>query len=88
MIMEQLKEETPKKAMLTANETCNYLGIAKSYLYKLTHRKAIPHYKPFGKLIYFKLSEVDEWLERNRISTEEELNEQANKYLMGKGGAK
>lgn len=79
MEKQQSTGTAPQKAFLTAVEVSNYLGIAKSYLYKLTHRKAIPYYKPFGKKVYFKLSELEEWLERNRVSTEEELNDRANK---------
>lgn len=86
------KEETTgiatQKAMLTAVEMCNYFGIKRSYLYKLTHRKVIPHYKPFGKMIYFDKGEVDQWLKNNRVSTEEELSERANNYMMEKGGVK
>ncbi len=52
---------------LTFKEACAYLGYAPSYLYKLTYRKIIPHYKPTGKVIFFSKNEIDEWIFRSRI---------------------
>ncbi len=51
---------------LTFKEACAYLGYAPSYLYKLTYRKVIPHYKPTGKMIFFSKNELDEWIYKNR----------------------
>lgn len=50
---------------LTFKEACSYLGYAPSYLYKLTYRKVIPHYKPTGKMIFFSKNEIDEWIFRS-----------------------
>ena len=50
---------------LTFKEACAYLGYAPSYLYKLTYRKIIPHYKPTGKMIFFSMNELDEWIFRS-----------------------
>lgn len=61
------------KEILTLDEAVAYLKISKSYLYKLTHRKEIPFYKPSGKLIYFKKSELDDWVLRNRESNSNEI---------------
>jgi excisionase family DNA binding protein len=47
---------------LTFKEACTYLGYAPSYLYKLTYKKIIPHYKPTGKIIFFSKNEIDEWI--------------------------
>ena len=47
---------------LTFKEACAYLGYAPSYLYKLTYRNVIPHYKPTGKMIFFSKNEIDEWI--------------------------
>lgn len=71
-----------QKEVLTSEETAKYLGLSKSCLYKLTMRRAIPHYKPNGKLCYFRRKELDEWLISNRVATDEELEARAIK----KGG--
>lgn len=78
------KKTEPKKQMLTAGETADYLGITKSYLYKLTMRKEIPYYKPNGKTMYFDLDKITSWIKNCRISTNKELEEKANTYLLNK----
>ena len=41
------------KTMLTSDEAARYMGISKTYLYKLTMLRKIPYYKPMGKMCYF-----------------------------------
>lgn len=43
-------------------KAAEYLGYSKSYLYKLTSKKIIPHHKPTGKIILFLKSELDHWI--------------------------
>lgn len=43
-------------------EAAAYLGLAPSYIYKLTHKHLIPHYKPTGKRVFFYKKELDEWI--------------------------
>ena len=74
------------KEVLTSDEAARYMGISKSYLYKLTMGQKIPHYKPMGKMCYFNRQEVEEWLQSNRIATEAEISQQAQTYCMEKGG--
>ena len=68
------------KEVLTLSETAMYMGVSRSYLYKLTCGKQIPCYKPLGKQIYFNRKEIETWLQTNRIATHEELQERALKY--------
>lgn len=75
------------KEVLTSDEAARYLGISKSYLYKLTMRQLIPHYKPLGKMCYFNRQELEAWLQSNRVATADEINQQAQAYCMRKGGA-
>lgn len=70
------------KEVLTTDEAALYMGIKKSYLYKLTHDAKIPHYKPGGKNLYFKRTELENWLLTNRVSSTEELSQQAMEYCM------
>ena len=74
------------KEVLTSEEAAKYLGISKSYLYKLTMNRAIPCYKPMGKLCYFNRHELEAWLQTNRIATSEEIEQQAQDYCAKKGG--
>ena len=54
------------KDVLTSDEAAVYLGVSKSFLYKLTMRKEIPHYKPNGKLCFFERLELNRWAEQVR----------------------
>ena len=75
------------KEVLTSDEASRYMGISKSYLYKLTMRQQIPHYKPMGKMCYFNRHELEQWLQGNRVSTHDEISQRAQAYCM-KGGAR
>ena len=75
------------KEVLTSDEAASYMGVSKSYLYKLTMGMKIPHYKPMGKMVYFNRQELEQWLQSNRVATDEELSQQAQAYCMRKGGA-
>lgn len=66
-----------QKAVLTSQEVATYLGISLSKLYKLTCERAIPFYKPNGKLNYFERAEIEAWALRNRIATNAELSDHA-----------
>ena len=78
---------TNYKEMLTQTETAQYLGVSTSYLYKLTMEGKIPYYKPLGKMNYFKRTEVEAWLQQNRVEATATLHAQAQNYCR-KGGAK
>ncbi len=54
---------------LTFLEACRYLNLSGSYLYKLTHRKAIPYYKPTGKRVFFDRSQLDAFLRQGPVLT-------------------
>lgn len=73
------------KEVLTSEEAALYMGVSKSYLYKLTMRGEIPHFKPLGKKCYFNRKELEEWLQQNRCATQTELSDNANRFCM-KGG--
>lgn len=85
-IATKLDEQTLlQKTVLNFNEACKYLDISQSHLYKLTSTKQVHHFQPQGKRIYFKRQELDEWLQRNRQSTSEEIEKQAANYIIKNG---
>lgn len=73
------------KIVLSFKEAQEYSGMSGSYLYKLTSRQQIPHYKPSGKLIYFKREELEAWLLQNRVNTIEEISNKAKVECLKKG---
>ena len=76
------------KEVLTSDECAKYMGISKSYLYKLTMRGEIPHFKPLGKMCYFNRAELEQWLQQNRCATATEISDRAAAYCSQKGGAR
>jgi len=71
-----------KKEVLNLNETCKYLDMSASHLYKLTSQKQIPHFCPQGKKLYFKRAELDQWLLRNRKDSIDDIETMAANYLI------
>lgn len=65
------------KKILNTEQAAEFLGYKVSYLYKLTSSKQIKFYKPNGKLNYFKLEDLEEYLlrEMNELS---ELDDSEN----------
>lgn len=76
-----------QKEVLSASEAATYMNVSLSHLYKLTAERKVPHFKPMGKMVYFNRLELEQWLQKNRVATDEELEQQAQK-LSKKGGKK
>lgn len=81
------KQEPGQKEVMTLAQACDYLGVSRSYIYKLTCSKRIPHYCPTGKKIYFRRSELDNWLLQKRQASLMEIEKMASDYLIKKGKA-
>lgn len=75
------KMQASNKEILTAEEAAQYTGLKKSYLYKLTMNRGIPHSKPLGKMCYFRRTDLDQWMMRNPVKTEDEIRADADRYL-------
>jgi prophage regulatory protein len=69
------------KEYLSVAELSGYLGTSKSFCYKLSHTNTLPKYCPNGKLIYFKRSEVDAWIEKHRIPSQTEIEAEVDLQL-------
>jgi len=67
--------------ILSLNEAAKFLKLSKSFLYKMTSQKIISHYIPGGKRIYFKKSDLEDWLLKNRIPTSSEFETNTECYL-------
>lgn len=75
-----------QKEVLTTDEAARYLGVSKATLYRMTMERQIPHYKsPTGRLCYFNRKEVEAWMQGCKVSTHEELEQQAQS-MARKGG--
>lgn len=52
---------TETKELITMEEAARFLGLKKSYLYKLTSTKQIPFYKYGGRVIAFDPADLQAW---------------------------
>jgi excisionase family DNA binding protein len=70
-----------QKEILTSEEARTYLQLSKSCLFKMTSKKKIPFYKPGGKKLYFKKSELDAWVFNSKILSNSESESDIEGYL-------
>ena len=68
------------KRVLLFDEACEYTGISKSYMYKLTSSSSIPFSKPNGKVIFFSREKLDSWMLDNEHKTGKEIEGIATRY--------
>lgn len=70
------------KEALTLDECSIVTGYSKNHLYRLTSQRLIPFYKPMGGTLYFKKSEIEDWLLRNRQTPQSEIDSKAATYCI------
>jgi excisionase family DNA binding protein len=63
--------------IMSFKAACAYTDLSPSAMYKKTSKGEIPHSKPSGKKVYFSKRELDAWLLRNRIKTNDEIETEA-----------
>ena len=73
-----------QKSVLTFEEGCEFTGLSRTYMYKLTHRNKVPFFKPHGKHIYFSREELEKWLMKNPVKTSEQKEQEAINYVARK----
>ena len=70
------------KNILTVDEVINYTGFSQKQIYKLTSTRAIPHYKPSGRKLFYKKDEIDEWITQGRVKPLSEVIDESQVYLV------
>ena len=89
VILDSIHSKPPdsEKIFLTQEEAANYIRCAKATLYSYTSKGEISYYKtPGGNL--FEREELDAWIKKHRILSNEELKNQADAYLAKKAHRK
>lgn len=73
---------TAAQELVSLDEAARFLGFKKSYLYKLTSTKQIPHYKCGGRIVVFDFAALQEWraARLQYIPTQEEQDAAAAAY--------
>ena len=82
--MHKENESNSERGLLTTTEAAHYLGVKPSYLYKMMMRRAIPYYKPGGKLCFFSRDDLDAWLTSIRIKSQSEIESDAARYIVSR----
>lgn len=65
--------------ILNIDDLAEWLDCSKSQVYKMTSKRLIPHYKK-GVRVYFKRSEIEDWLLANPIMTKVEIESAVDTY--------
>lgn len=61
------------RKLLDVKETCDYLNLKTSKIYRLTSERQIPFFK-IGALLRFDQADLDAWLESQRVEVETNEN--------------
>ncbi len=68
------------KNMLDISQLCEITGWKRGYVYNLISQGRITHYKPFGKKVYFKRSDLESLMDMTPIlSVEDAANNVAKR---------
>jgi len=70
------------KEFLSTSEVCDYLRVSLSCVYKMSFNNVLPKYRPGGKKIYFKKSDIDNWLCESRIASKDEIDAEAELLIL------
>lgn len=74
-------QNVQQKAILSFREALVYTDCSQSFLYKLVHNRAITFLKPNGGRLYFKKSDLDNWMTQNEFKSTRVLEEEINNHL-------
>ncbi len=69
-------EKSPQ--LLTVEQACEFLNLAKQTLYGFTSKRLIPFLKR-GKKLYFKKTELEEWVNIGKHKSLDELQKESNR---------
>lgn len=65
---------------MNIEQAASFVGLSKATVYGLTHERKIPHFK-VGKRLYFKKSDVVDWITSTKVKTKQEVNKLADEYI-------
>ena len=71
-----------QKDIITIKEFSELFGFQKGYVYKLIHQGKVKYYKPYGKKVFFKLSEVMKHFEKSKVYDYNEISREVNKHML------
>ncbi|MCF7912274.1 MAG: helix-turn-helix domain-containing protein [Candidatus Cloacimonetes bacterium] len=84
-VQKEVLEMKNQSNFVTLERAAEILGLSPGTMYQYTHRRIIPFYKPNGRMIYFKVSELMEFIESSRRSSVDEIKSQAVEDTLKRG---
>jgi excisionase family DNA binding protein len=77
--------DSKQAEIIDIEEVSKLTGYKKATIYKLIHERKIPVHKPShgGRRVFFKFSEINHWLQSNRIETNEEFSQNYSRKKKG-----
>lgn len=63
-----------RKRIYTIKEVAKVIGVSESYIQKLISSKQIPHSKPTGKLVFIRRRDLESFLMKNYITSEDDID--------------
>ena len=76
------------KEYLSVNEAADYLTLSPSLIYKLTSKHEIPVYKPNGKVVFIRRDDLNHWINKNKVMSNDEIEEFAISHMQSLSTAK
>ena len=67
--------------LMNVQQVAEYLTLSVQTIYGLVHKMEIPNAK-LGKRLYFKKSEIDDWISRSKRKTRVEIEQEASNYFL------
>lgn len=67
------------KTILDVLEASTFTSLSVGRIYRLTSERKIPHYKR-GNRLYFRKTELEEWLLETKVKTGDEIAAEADTY--------
>ena len=74
----------PDRELLTIEECSQLSGLKKSYLYRLTHQRQIPHCKPGGNRVFIRRDDLLNWMGGQPVKTNDDIDRAAAQHMVGR----
>lgn len=74
------EEQESGDKLMNVVALAEYLSLSPTTIYSMTHRRDVPFYKK-GKRLYFRQSDIDNWINEGRSKTNDEIEKEAMDYI-------
>ena len=76
--------DSAERDLLSIEECERLSGLKRSYLYRLTHERRIPHCKPGGNRVYIRRDDLLNWMGGQPVKTNDDIDRAAAQHMVGR----